>query len=266
MRIEENCCVPGRTESPIGAFTLIELLVVIGIIAVLTAILLPALSSAKSKAKQIYCLNNLKQLGTSIFSYSDDFNGYSIPCVFSLNQAGSTKYYSWIDYLHNEYAMNEGIFLCPSMNEDETFDPYGGNTISRTLLPLYIQNASYTMNVIEVDAWDGAVISSESSKSAGWGNNSTTPVSLKVIGDPSSKIYIVDVLKNDPDYTFTSSDATRIVSYGETDHGELPFKTGTDKRDVGMHHSGGFNTLFGDMHVKLIKESKPDQWVVRDNL
>jgi prepilin-type N-terminal cleavage/methylation domain-containing protein len=63
------------------AFTLVELLVVIAIIAILAALLLPALHSAKAKAKQVTCLNNLKQLTTAWTAYNGDSGGRLPSCV-----------------------------------------------------------------------------------------------------------------------------------------------------------------------------------------
>jgi prepilin-type N-terminal cleavage/methylation domain-containing protein/prepilin-type processing-associated H-X9-DG protein len=132
--------IPGcleSTQSDSQGFTLIELLVVIAIIALLAALLLPALSHAKSRASSTQCMSNLRSLTHSWWMYADDNNDRLAPNNAVAGDGGTiSTNAAWAYGIPNEddvrrgylfpYAANTlGIYKCPADTSRLTFDGEG---------------------------------------------------------------------------------------------------------------------------------------------
>jgi len=254
-----------RTERRIEAFTLIELLVVIAIIAILAAMLLPALSRAKDQSTRTVCTNNQKELGVAFHLYSADNNDYM---AFSGWDGGSfttegPRNPGWLYQCGNVPGGNgSGIpspFAAAWSNAPQSawtsgaWFPYMHN-FAAYLCPVDIQSHTYTKhqrnNELSSYVMDGAVVYFGEGK-----NQNAPPWNMARIGDIwSPECYLIwepDENVNGPGNpgAFEFNDSSNSPT-SNTATGGLPSGNG---EGIGpLHGKNGGNILAIDGHVDYL--------------
>lgn len=119
-------------------FTIVELLVVVGVIAILAALLLPALKSARDTAKGISCINNEKQMGCAFLYYGSDndnwlpqpwssgsFNWYRALTVYLIPGSPAYPDASWVEMAMKPMLRGQTLFTCPTQSNNIIGTAYG---------------------------------------------------------------------------------------------------------------------------------------------
>ena len=243
------------------AFTLVELLVVIGIIAVLVAILMPALSRARRQAQQVACASNLRQVGIGLIAYATDHRGW-FPAPGGIRSPTVEDWVHWqpdrdlrqsriLPYLNNDPR----VLTCPAGIPDRAaLPPFGG--LGWTFPPYPF---SYSVN--------NRFTGSSSGSRFGGPNWSQSPCKLGACADTSVKILAMEednTRINDGEWWAAGSEWG--INDGSTSLSVLhdkPREYMSQENGVSDSRFGRGNVVFADGHCEFIDRTRLNRvgWV-----
>ena len=237
-------------------FTLIELLVVIAIIAILAAILFPVFAQAREKARSASCASNVKQVGTSLTMYTQDYDE-TYPCGLAANNYNSYGQ-GWAGQVQS-YIKNVQVLKCPddstaaTTNNGYTYSPvsYAFNTNARAKTLASLNAPASTVLTCEV--FGATVRADQPDEGLSTGTNGDLSPATDGLPDPSNAnggILCDTATDTGNDLKF----ATGIMAGGV--NGTYTMTTMANYTGVSAMHSNGSNFLFGDGHVKLLRPTQ----------
>jgi len=222
MNHPSSSTASSRHAARLAAFTLTELLIVIAIVAILTAIVIPTVSTLRSSARSAECLGNLRQLGSAFLLYAQDHRGSLPATTGKYNDTGTATGGSWSIALMKEIGMafphlnQENPFLCPAAS---------------TTYPEGNAKRTYAMN------WENLPTDPSFAASRGW----EQPTKLAQHSAPARTVLLIDSKSGgDP----------------ATGDGYDQFQLSTLDARADWRHDNAINTLFVDGHAERIPVSE----------